>query len=328
MNRKTWTILLGIVAAGLLSPYVQAQTYDPGPLPTIGDIQTLCVEQYPAPQTRTDVGIGEQVNCWIDTTTWRDTDIENLGESQYNVSDTLGAIAWSVSGPGSIYPAVTNDSSPVTLTIDLVDADDVVTVIAMVRDSGTLGVDPPVQKQKVLNVKIPTGSMVLTATDQPPAAWKPGNANLGAADAFLAQIQPNTVNFNKGKVQIAYAGNPNFVWPDGTKAPIPADVVGPFNPQSVGATPNLISPTASIGLLPVARIAGQNFNYTNAGNLQYQDKGMVWKGVGTFSTLYNFQGMMNPTPPPSAGQTQISASATVGNGNPVAVQGGWQGAWQ
>jgi hypothetical protein len=57
MNRTMWALLFGIVTAGLLSQEVQGQSYSAGPAPIVGDIQTLCVEQYPAPQTRTDVGL-------------------------------------------------------------------------------------------------------------------------------------------------------------------------------------------------------------------------------------------------------------------------------
>jgi hypothetical protein len=147
MYRKTWILLLGIVAAGLLSQEAQAQSYSPGSAPIVGDIQTMCVEQYPAPQTRTDVGIGEQVSCWIGS--WSDTDIytDPYG-NQWNVSDSVGSITWSVSGPGSIYPTVTYGLSQVMLTIDLADADATVTVTATVKDSGTLGVDAPVQKKQ------------------------------------------------------------------------------------------------------------------------------------------------------------------------------------
>jgi hypothetical protein len=158
MTRKTW-ILLTLTLSLVVASTLYAQTggsYSPGPAPTIGDIQTMCVEPLPAPQDRTDVGIGELINCWIDTTTWSDTDIytDPYGNQSY-VSDTLGSITWSVSGPATIYPNVTYDSTPVTLEIDLTDAISAVTVIATVVDSGLLGQDGPVMKAKVKNPNIP-----------------------------------------------------------------------------------------------------------------------------------------------------------------------------
>jgi hypothetical protein len=286
MNRKTWTILLGIMAAGLLSQQVQAQSYSPYTPPTIGDIQTMCVELTPLPRDRTDVGIGEQVYCWIDTSTWNDTDIgaDPYG-NQWYMSDTLGSITWSVSGPASISPTMTYDSTPVTLTIDLADADGSVLVMASVKDSGTLGVDAAVPKAKGLNAKIPTGCVILTATDQPNPAWKPGNANLGASTTFLFQVQPGIVNLNEVNMQIAFAGLGNYIWPDGTKDPIAPSTDGPWKTQSVNGTPNLHSFFVTQELVPIAIIAGGNWNFTNAGSLQYQDKNGIWKGGGGNSRL-------------------------------------------
>ena len=148
----------------------QVPRYSPGPSPTIGDIQSECVEVVPAPRDRTDVGIGEEVACWIDPSTWHDTDIctDSNGE-QTNVSDALGAVVWSANGRATVYPIVT-DGSAVTLTMDLAKYDDTATVVATVRDSGTLGDDPPIQKRKVFNVKTPGGFRTLGPVE------KTGNA--------------------------------------------------------------------------------------------------------------------------------------------------------
>jgi hypothetical protein len=198
MNRKTWLILtlcLALAVAGSLGAQAPPG-YSPGPPPTIGDIQTMCVEQYPAPQTRTDVGIGEQVNCWIDTSTWSDTDIytDPYGNQSY-VSDTLGSITWTVTAPATIYPSMTYDSTPVTLTVDLADADGVLTITAMIADSGLLGVDPQVQKQKAMNKKVPKGANPIAFNDQPPYQ-NPGTDLIGCKTIFLVQIVPQNVNFS------------------------------------------------------------------------------------------------------------------------------------
>jgi len=138
------------------------------PLPTIGDIQSQCVELAPSPRDRTDVGLGEEVLCWIDPTTWQDRDIcTDPDGHRSEVFDTLGAVVWSVEGAGTVYPIVT-DGSPVTLTADLADHDATATVIALVLDSGTLGEDPPIQKRKVFNVITPGGIKVLETAGQPP----------------------------------------------------------------------------------------------------------------------------------------------------------------
>ncbi|MHB1425884.1 MAG: hypothetical protein ACYC3I_22190 [Gemmataceae bacterium] len=72
-QRVAWIGIL--IVAGSLGANTQGQRYSPGPLPTIGDIRSMCVEEYPAPRDRTHLGIGEEVLCWIDPNTWRDTDI-------------------------------------------------------------------------------------------------------------------------------------------------------------------------------------------------------------------------------------------------------------
>jgi hypothetical protein len=302
--------------------------YSPGPPPTIGDIQTMCVEQYPAPQTRTVVGIGELVNCWIDTSTWSDPDIytDPYGNQSY-VYDTPGSITWSVSGPATISPTVTYDSTPVTLTINLADADGVVIVNATVTDSGIFAADPAVQKQKAMNVKVPTGAVPITVKDNPPAAWQAGMNKVGAATEFGIQVQPNNVNFSKVPMRASYGGIPNYVWPDGTKELIGPSTWGPWNVTSAGNIWNLQTNVIKQDLKVVGVLAGTNFNFTNGGNLQYQDAGNVWKGVGDYSYFTNFQGAMNPMPPPALNQTTVGVLMS-DNGNRAEKWGGPQGPWQ
>jgi hypothetical protein len=168
MNRYLWILLLlgiallGTAVMGLLTRQIHTRCYAPGPLPTIGDIQSKCVAEYPAPRNRTHVGIGEQVFCWIDSATWHDTDIcIDADGKQSEVSDTLGMIVWTVNGPGTVCPLVTYDSSPTVLTVDLESHNATATVVATVTDSGMLGKDPPIQRRKVFNIITPGGSRVL-----------------------------------------------------------------------------------------------------------------------------------------------------------------------
>jgi hypothetical protein len=168
MRRNMWIPLLGITVTSLACQQTQTQRYSPGSPPTIGDIQSECVELAPTPRTRTDVGIGEEVSCWIDTSTWQDTDICTDSDGrQSEVSDSLGEVIWSVEGLGTVYPIVT-DGSAVTLTADFADHDGAATIIATVMDSGTMGEDPPIQKRKVFKVKTPGGIQIIQTTGQPP----------------------------------------------------------------------------------------------------------------------------------------------------------------
>jgi hypothetical protein len=174
MCKHFWLRLYGLGLLGIaLTALLQAQqadskSYSPGPPPTVGQIQSLCVEEYPKPRERTTIGLFEQVLCWIDPATWRDTDIcTDAAGKRTEVADTLGDVVWSVDGRGDIYPIVT-DGSAVTLT----GYEGTVTVTATVTDSRTLGDDPPIQRRKVFNVLAPSGIEILPAKDQAPAAKK------------------------------------------------------------------------------------------------------------------------------------------------------------
>jgi len=142
MFSKLGGVLVVMVVAVCLSQQATTQSYLPGPPPTVGDIQHRTVS--PFNPSRTDIGIGESVNCWIDPNTWYDADIQiDAYGNKTIVYDTMGTVTWSASGAGRVYPIV-GDST--TLTADLTDADDTLTVQAAVTDSGTMGRDPPVVK--------------------------------------------------------------------------------------------------------------------------------------------------------------------------------------
>lgn len=319
MKRKTWTILLGIVVAGLFVQYARPQGCTPGysaGWSTIGNIQTQCVFQYPAPQTRTDVGIGEQVTCSIDPSTWQGYAIYTDAYcNQSQVSDSLGEITWSVSGPGSVYPTTGYST---TLTVDLADEDGVIAVSATATD--WLAVNPPVQRQQALNEKVPKGSVPLSATDAPNATWVQGMANLGAGSNILFQIQPNTVNFGNGTFQVPFSGVPNLIWPNQDKNSIAAVTWGGWQTENVGATQNLKTFPMSYGLVPVGKIAGQNFTIPNSGILQYRDKGGKWTGINSFSGIVQFSGATN--------KTQLGLSLTDASNKLNTLLGGAQGPWQ
>jgi hypothetical protein len=107
----------------------------------------------PAPQTT--IGIGEAVNCSIDPNTWQDTDYLVTESGNDPVPDSMGTITWTVSGSGTIYPT-TGDST--TLTADLADADNTITIQASIPDSGTEGIDPVIVKAVAFAVKVPNGA--------------------------------------------------------------------------------------------------------------------------------------------------------------------------
>lgn len=192
---------LALFGVSLASVFAQSGgSYQAGPPPTIGPIQWSCVEDIPLPQNRTDWGLGEQVNFWIDSTTWQDQDyfIDPYG-NQSTVYDSMGTVTWTVTGAGTIYPS-TGTSTMLTVSSD-VSQDTFVGLQAQVKDSGTMGLDQPVMFLAGGMDRVPTGIQgVQFSTDQglgtlatPPN--KP--TTIGASSDFWYQVTPATVNFRQ-----------------------------------------------------------------------------------------------------------------------------------
>lgn len=245
MYGKTWAILLGIVAMGFLAHYALSQSctpsYSPGSA-TIGDIQTSCVDPYPPPQSRTDVGIGELVTCWIDESTWQGTAIyTDRYCNRSTVPDGLKSITWSVVGDGTVYPTTGYET---TLTVGLADADGIVTVLATAVDM--LGVDPPVKKAKAMNDKVPTGINPIGYTDYPP--YQKGTDLIGCRTVFLQQVLPQSVNFNNTNIRENLAKY-TWDWPNGSEMTSDERIVGPNKPRdhTIGVVtfPNVLSDDVS-----------------------------------------------------------------------------------
>jgi len=217
------TIATVIVGACLRGP-AAAQTYLPGPPPTVGDIQHQTVSPYNP--SRTVIGIGEKVNCWIDPSTWQDTDIYVDGEgNQTPVSDSIGTITWMASGAGTVYPVVGNGT---TLTANLTDADDTVAVQATIPDSGTKGIDPPIVKTLALAIKTPTALNVVSEENDPSFATPPPPINvIGFFDVFHIQILPPTVDFGGNGGAVTFRENlpgDKWTWPNGLPDNAPATI--------------------------------------------------------------------------------------------------------
>ena len=205
---------------------VFAQPPAPGPAPTVGDIQHMCTEEYPTPQSRTTIGIGETVSLWIDESTWYDPDIIYVGTGQTTVYDTIGDTIWTVtSGEGSVYPTMGSSS---TLTADLAESDNTISIEASVDDSPE-GDDQPVKKNINVDAKIPTGMQILVVQDTPPGVA--GNAKIGVLSRFTQQVKPVSVNFSKVSFR-EVKGAQVINWPDGTNQNVPA-TADPHLPYSV-----------------------------------------------------------------------------------------------
>lgn len=314
MRHATRGLPVGLIVAILhWSPeaWGQGYTYLPGPPPMVGEIRTECVELLPAPRERTTIGIGEQVRCWIDS--WQDTDyqVDSYGYITL-VQDIMWSATWSADGPGTVYPTTGTETC---LTADLADADGIVMVTAIVRDSGFLGADPPVAKNKAIVVNRPTGLTVLTVRDEADPAWAAGAANLGGRSVFLMQVLPVNVNF----INVSFRSKwdtTNWTWPDATAGSSPAGEAL-YGVKDFGGTHNLVTPDSLnvAGLHPVARIAGQDFTLNFTAAQTFKDKAGAWAGYGaSLVTQCEFQG--------ATSQTRVGFSA----GNQL--WGGWMGPWK
>jgi len=314
-------VLAGMVVAACLSQQATAQTYLPGPPPTVGEIQHQTVS--PLNPSRTEIGIGESVHCWIDPSTWLDPDIRIDGESQTTVYDSMGEVVWAATGAGALVePAVGNNA---TLTADLTDANDTVTIQATISDSGTMGLDTPLVKTLAFAVLVPNGVKVWRVTDKANFATPPPPNNvLGAYSLFADQTTPDTVDFGPNGASVTFRENKPgdaWTWPDGTNDSTNADNTKQYTVSTVidKATGNpvfniSVDKVARAGD-PVARLAGKNFSITIQVPREYQDPAGKW--VSFFATethVYDFRG------------ATLDERATVNASN--AASGGWLGPWK
>ena len=106
--------ILFIAAPGLL-----ADVYTQNTQATINAMTSSTNVSAPsgAPDTRTTIGIGEQVTCSINSNSWSDTDC-NITTNRVE-SDTIGDRVWGCSSGGEVNPSGVTYSNSTTLTADL-----------------------------------------------------------------------------------------------------------------------------------------------------------------------------------------------------------------
>ncbi|MEI8380967.1 MAG: hypothetical protein WCJ09_12615 [Planctomycetota bacterium] len=246
----------------------------PGPAPTIGEIVTECVEEYPTPRSRTTIGIGELVNLSIDPDSWVDPDIPIGSGNPYDY-DELSEITWTANGDGTVYPTV---GASTQLVADLCSLNGSVTVEASAEDAG-LGDDPPVIKQANFSLEIPSGENVIGCIHGPFGA---GNTHVGMRTNFAIQIAPATVNFSRVKFREDREAV-DVTFPDGvTNIKQPQAFIPPMggNVSTQAGLPNIHgdllgdAPNPKAALLKAGMWA--NFNWERKVDQQFQDKNGMW----------------------------------------------------
>jgi hypothetical protein len=300
----------------------------------IGPIQWSCVEAIPTPQNRTDFGMNEQVNFWIDSTTWQDQDyyIDPYG-NQTVVYDSMGTVTWTATGAATIYP-LTGTST--LLTVNDLTQDSPVGVTVSVADSGTLGVDAPVPMGAGGNGRVPTGIQGVQLDQDlgvgTPSTCDPDTQNqIGARSLFWYQVTPAAVNFANTDFRENIPAIPlpppyaAPVWPDGTEITSAADIVpfsvdnqtfGPPGNQVVQA--NMVHDRLTSGPYPKARLGDppQAFGWFVPVPLEYFGGG-AWNRITSTNSKDHWRDY----------QATLKARVGIDPGSGT-VWGGLQGPWQ
>ena len=193
-------------------------TYLPGPEP-VCYIFHMTWEAYPVYPDRTKVGIGEKVSCSI--VGWQDMDIQVNDEGlQSPIQDGTqpGRVEWYVEGNGTVFPTT---GRAVVYTAGDNSNDATESLFATVYDSGTKGLDAPVMKQVVFDVRVPNGVRALLSREIPIGTQGPPDNQVGAKCEFTLIVLPDDVNFSRVTVRENIIEQP-FTWPDGTTFVRPA----------------------------------------------------------------------------------------------------------
>lgn len=210
-------LLLGSALAlfcWLPCPLAGADTYTQCTAASVGPIVSECLSIIPGDRTRTTIGIGEEVNCTINTATWSDHDCNvTLHTSE---SDDIGACTWAKEGAGQI--SVTTGYETV-LTAHMSPGS--VTVTATVKDSQAKFKEEVV-KQKTFTVIAPDGQNAEWLQDDTSGPTGSGHW-VGAVSQFRATLTPTTVSFYNVTLS-ENIGLHTDTWPDQTQ-----DTVGPYN---------------------------------------------------------------------------------------------------
>lgn len=265
---KLLGVLTFAIGVGLLPAYALSGGYwEYDTDITVGSIQSICVEPYPTPTSRTTIGIGEQVTCSIDPNSFSNYDYYVTAEGKTAYPDTIGIVSWSVdSDAASVYPTTGNS---VTLTAGLVSANTSVTLTATVPDSGTQFVNTPVDLTLLFLMLVPNGKNAFGQVDDFAGTWKvgPPNNNVGSWTYFGLQVTPAAVNFSKVDFQENIPAQTFANWPGGpaNTAYQPNGKIVGYNVATSGTTPNCIGDTIATPLLPWVKYLGnppQNYSFS------------------------------------------------------------------
>ncbi len=259
------------------------------------------------------------VKCRIDEATWQDTDYQLTVSGQVPVEDTMGDVAWTADGRGTVMPA---DGKETTLTAHKTPGP--VTVTARVLDSRTKGKDPEVIKEVIFNVLKPTGRRILAQRNHPDTQlWEapPPDNVLGCRTRFDCQILPDTVNFSKAELREKLPADPmnpdKWTWPDGTEETLQAFEASLGQVNHLGV-PNFYYDNVGEWGDPYTRLKDKDtnefkdFTFNNLIPLQFKNQDGQWE---------EFVRDSHPREYKANGQSRVGIKAT------NTLWGNWMGPW-
>lgn len=166
-NNTSWfrNIFVSALVSFTLAAPTLGDTYTQYTQSTIDDMTSETVATIPANRSRTTIGIGEEVECSIDSGTWEDKDCKNYTEI---VWDTIGDRVWSCTSGGEISPSGVTQDDSTTLTADMSPGS--VYVHVNVHDNfeegeGYLYPDLPALAGRTFAIKAPSGATVSFCED-------------------------------------------------------------------------------------------------------------------------------------------------------------------
>ncbi|MFC1780793.1 hypothetical protein ACFLZ8_00835 [Planctomycetota bacterium] len=188
-----------------------ADWYSQYELSYIDDMESETVLEAPdsTSNSRTTIGIGEQVVCSIDSSTWEDLDCRNGWEI---VEDTIGDTVWGAVGAGTVTPSGTTQSDETTLTAGM--SPDSCLVTVDIYDSGDRWNDTVILDEILFNIIAPSSQTYSKDHDAPTwTTWTSGPWYMAARTYFNATVQPLSVCFVNAEFQENFAGETS-TWPD------------------------------------------------------------------------------------------------------------------
>ncbi|MHC4086322.1 MAG: hypothetical protein ACYSWZ_11350 [Planctomycetota bacterium] len=249
-NILIFILFIFIIGAIAIGETIYEQSTDS----SIDDMTSETEATLPADRSRTDIGIGEVVECRVDSNSWEDKDCEKVDDGPWTeVNDTIGDRVWACSGSGEISPTGVTQSDTTTLTADLSPGSCEVEVD--VYDSNDQYVDDEINMSITFTIYEPNGMNVSFDSDVSP--WTAGNSKIGVKSKFLCTVLPTSVNFYNVDFQEDIPAQGPWTWPDGNDFNKPAETV-PWGVRTINGGHNRTwdTVTSTNPLEPIGRLDG------------------------------------------------------------------------